>query len=284
MQKKILIEKILPKRSHTNSLIKIKIKKHEAILSWKNKGGGIHPKPVKVPRSLIIDEEIIALMGFFFGDGLKSNKGAASRTLSFTNSEIETVKWAMKLFRIFNIPINKIKASVSVRGKIIDENEVRDYWNKITDIPSENISVNIRPSLSMGKRNLPPIKKYGAIKIEFYSAILRDVVMGLLDFAILKARKSNKNAKAFLRGLAAAEGCPVINHGKLINVVISCCDAKNKKIIKSLVKKCNLIHKVRNDGIEIHRYNFKRKEHRDIFSYHPQREERFLVGLKSLKF
>ena len=99
MQKTVAIEKLIPKRSHTNSPIKLEIKKNKAIISWKNKGGGQHPKPVKIPKTITISEETIALMGFFLGDGLKSSNGAASRTLSFTNSEPNPVKWAMRLFR-----------------------------------------------------------------------------------------------------------------------------------------------------------------------------------------
>ena len=282
MQKTVAIEKLIPKRSHTNSPIKLEIKKNKAIISWKNKGGGQHPKPVKIPKTITISEETIALMGFFLGDGLKSSNGAASRTLSFTNSEPNTVKWAMRLFRIFRIPKNKIKASVSVRGNVKTA-VVKNYWSQITGIPKENISVNIRPSLSKGIRNLPAIKEFGAIKIEFYSAILRDIALGLLNFSISQAKRDVKNAKALLKGLAAAEGCPVLNHGKLVNVVISCCDEKNKRIIRNIIKKCNLIHRVRSDGIEIHRKNFKNKYYYDIFSYHKDRHNRFMLGLKSLK-
>ncbi len=283
MQKKIAITKFIPKRSHTNSPIKVKFKKNKAIISWKNKGGGKHPKPVVTPRIININEETIALMGFFLGDGLKSNKGAASRTLAFTNSEPKTVKWAMKLFRIFSVQKNKIKASVSVRGQI-KPNDAKNYWNQITGIPKENISVNVRPSLSKGKRNLPAIKKYGAIKIEFYSVILRDLALGLLNYSVSEAQRNSKNAKAFLKGLAAAEGCPVISHGKLRNVVISCCYEKNKRIIRNIIRKCRLIHKVRSDGIELHRNNFKNKDYHDIFSHHLDRHNRFMLGLKSLKF
>ncbi len=282
MERKINIKQLIPKRSHTNTPIKVELRKNKAIISWKNKGGGKHPKPVSIPRIITINGEIIALMGFFLGDGLKSNKGAASRTLSFTNSEPKTVKWAMKLFRIFGVQKNKIKASVSVRGEI-KPNKVKDYWSKVTDISKENISVNIRPSLSKWKRNLPPIKKYGAIKIEFYSVILRDMALGLLNLSILEANRNAKSAKAFLKGLAAAEGCPVVNHGKLVNVVISCCDEKNKKIIRNVIKRCGLIHRIRSDGIEIHRNNFKNKYYHDIFSYHTDRHNRFMLGLKSLK-
>ena len=188
----------------------------------------------------------------------------------------------MRLFRIFRIPKNKIKASVSVRGNVKTA-VVKNYWSQITGIPKENISVNIRPSLSKGIRNLPAIKEFGAIKIEFYSAILRDIALGLLNFSISQAKRDVKNAKALLKGLAAAEGCPVLNHGKLVNVVISCCDEKNKRIIRNIIKKCNLIHRVRSDGIEIHRKNFKNKYYYDIFSYHKDRHNRFMLGLKSLK-
>lgn len=282
MQKEIGIERLIPKRSHTNSQIKIEIKNNKAIVHWKNKGGGRHPKPMRVPNTISMNEETITLMGFFLGDGLKSNKGAASRTLSFTNSEPKTVKWSMKLFKIFRISKNKIKASVSVRGEISPE-PVKNYWSRVTGIPKENISVSIRPSLFKGKRNLPAVKKYGAIKVEFYSAVLRDLIIGLLDFSIREAKKNPKNAKSFLKGLAAAEGCPVINHGKLINVVISCCDEKNKKIIKNIIRRCDLVHRVRSDGIEIHKTNFKNKKYYDIFYYHPERQNRFMLGLKSLK-
>lgn len=280
----IEIDRLIPKRSHTNSQIKIEIKNDKAIVHWKNKGGGQHPKPMRIPNTISINEETIALMGFFLGDGLKSNKGGASRTLSFTNSEPKTVKWSMKLFRIFGISKNKIKASVSVRGEEIRPDIVKNYWSQVTDIPKENISVSARPSLSKGKRNLPAIKKYGAIKVEFYSAVLRDLVLGLLDFSIRESKKNPKNAKSFLKGIAAAEGCPVINHGKLVNVVISCCDEKNKKIIRNAIRKCNLVHRVRSDGIELHKRNFKNKNNRDIFYYHPERHGRFMLGLKSLKF
>ncbi len=283
MNRELLIEKLIPKRSHTNSPIKIEIKKNKTLISWKNKGGGRHPRHVVLPRTICIDENTVALMGFFLGDGLKSSKGAASRTLSFTNSEPKTVLWAMKLFKIFEVSRNKIKASVSVYGNA-DKAIVKSYWNKLTKIPKENISVSVRPSLSTGKRNLPPIKKYGSIKLEFYSAILRDMAQALLLYSIKEAERTRNNAKAFLQGLAAAEGCPVINHGKLINVVISCYDERNKRIIRNLVKKCKLIHRIRSDGIELHANNFKNKVHRDIFSYHPERHSRFMLGLKSLKF
>ncbi len=281
---KIAIEELLPKRTLKNSLIKIEIKQDKAVINWKHKGRGKHSTPVILPKKFSMNEETIALMGFFLGDGLKSNKGAAAKTLSFTNSEPQTVKWAMMLFRLFGInKKRKLKASVSVRG-IVSKNEVKDYWRKITQIPKENMSVNIRPSLSLGKRNLPPVKKYGAIKIEYYSVILRNLVLRLLELSVSKAKKEPKFAKAFLKGLAAAEGCPVLNHGKLVNVVISCCDEDNKKIIKKIVHRCHLIHSVRNDGIVLHRNNFKNRYYHDIFSYHPERHKRFMLGLKPLKF
>ncbi len=194
-----LIEHFIPAKSRTNTPVKVDIEKNKATIYWKNKGGGRHPKPITVPRTINVNDETIALMGFFLGDGLKSNKGAASRTLAFTNSEPKTVKWAMRLFRLFNIQKDKIKASVSVIGNNINQEEVKDYWSRITGVPKENMSVNIRPSLSRGKRNLPAIKKYGAIKIEFYSAILRDIALRLLNFAILKSRRNSKSAKAFLK-------------------------------------------------------------------------------------
>lgn len=278
MAREIAVEKLVPKRSHTDSPIKIELRKKGAVLSWKNKGGGRHPRPVTFPKTISLDEETIALMGFFLGDGLKSGKGGASRTLSFTNSEPKTIMWAMKLFRTFRVPTARIKASVSVRGEV-GKRAVRNYWSEATKIPPENISINVRPSLSKGKRNLPPAKKYGAIKLEAYSAILRDLALALLDHCVRDAKRNSKSAKAFLKGLAAAEGCPVVNHGKLINVVISCCDEKNKKIIRSVVRKCGLIHRVRSDGIELHKHNFKTKKHRDIFSYHPEKHARLMLGL-----
>lgn len=269
---------IIPKLSHIETSIQVIEKKKSLEVFWKNKGGGQHPRPMNVPKKIKINEEIIAILGFFLGDGLRSSKGASSRTLSFTNSEPETVKWAIKLFKLFKIPERKLRATVSVRGKQ-SKNTIRKFWSRVTKIPEEQISVNICTSLSKNIRKSPPLKKYGAIKVEFYSAVLRDIFINFLEHSKNYALRNKKYSMAFLKGLLAAEGCPVINHGKLVNVVISCQNEKDKNKIENIIRNCRLDYNIWKDGIVIYKSNFIKSKNHDIFEFHPERQNRFVTSL-----
>jgi hypothetical protein len=212
-------------------------------------------------------------MGFWFGDGLKSSKGGSARTVSFTNSNPSVVKWAMKVFEIFNILPAQLTASVSVIAlSKVNKNRVREFWSKITGIPARKISVNVRKSLRKNLRNLPLPKKFGSIKIEFHSAVLRDIVMGLLEFCKNISLQNKSFAFSFLKGLLAADGSSVDR-----GIVISSMNHLNKNFIQKLLKVCGVNSKERKDGIEISdKRDLLKMKNKNIFEIHPERNQRFM--------
>jgi hypothetical protein len=268
-------KKILPEISHTGSKVEIKEGKEKIVVFWKNKHR--HPTPIEIPVSLQFTEELISLMGFWLGDGLKSSKGGSSRTVAFTNSEPQIVNWVMRIFEIFNIEKEKLSASVTLRATSeVNIEEVKEFWSKITGIPKDKISVNVRKSLRKNLRNLPQPKKFGSIKIEFHSAVLRDVIISLLEFCKKIALTKKEFAVSFLKGLLAADGSAV-SDGRTKRVVICCMSEVNKKFIKQLLNVCQINSKERKDGVEIRgEAELLKLKELNIFELHPERNRRFL--------
>jgi hypothetical protein len=183
----------------------------------------------------------------------------------------------MKIFEIFNVEKEKLSASVSLRATSeVNIEEVKEFWSRMTGIPKDKISVNVRKSLRKNLRNLPEPKKFGSIKIEFHSAVLRDVVISLLEFCKKIALTKKEFAVSFLKGLLAADGSAV-SDGRTKRVVICCMSEVNKKFIKQLLNVCKINSKERKDGVEIREEAelLKLKE-LNIFELHPERNRRFL--------
>lgn len=267
----IEMREIIPEISHTGSKIEIIEKEKTLIVFWKNKHR--HPKPTEIPKRLPLTTELISLMGFWLGDGLKGCKGGSIRTVSFTNSDPTVVKWAMKVFEIFNLSPAQLTASVSVRTlSEANEDEIKKFWSEITGIPTHKISVNVRKSLRKNLRNLPLPKEFGSIKIEFHSAVLRDIIISLLEFCKNISLQSKLFAFSFLKGLLAADGSSVDR-----GIVISSMNTSNKSFIRKLLKICGINPKERKDGIEISkRRDLLKMKDMNIFEIHPERNQRFM--------
>lgn len=266
---------ILPEVSHTGSKIIVEEKEETIIVYWKNKAR--HPKPSEIPKKLLLTEELLALMGFWLGDGLKSRNGGSLRTVAFTNSEPRVVKWAMRLFEIFKISKEDLYASVTVRTvSEVNVEEIKQFWSETTGIPQNRISVNLRKSTRKNLRKLAPPRKFGSIKVEFHSAVLRDIVISLLEFCKKMALRREEYAISFLKGLLTADGSTILSK-RARYVVICSTNETNKKFIKQLLEAAKISSKERKDGIEIREKAelLKLKEF-NIFELHPERNAKFM--------
>ncbi len=208
-------------------------------------------------------EEIFALFGFYLGDGTKKN----NRTIAITNSNPDVIQTMIRIFELFGITRDKLKASITIKSPV--KSDTKEYWAKITQIPLKSFQ---KTNWRNGKSKITN----GSVKIEYYSAEIKRKFDQ--DFEKIKAEalKEKTNGIAFLRGLAAADGSFARRKNK-VHKIMFCVFGEERVYTKRLLKSLKINFFEEGEAISV----AKKKDmlnllKQDIFKYHPERNSEFL--------
>ncbi len=130
-------------------------------------------------------ELMIVGASLYWGEGTKAENICSDKIVSFTNSDPTMIAVFLKFARkILNVSEEKIRAGIHIYPNI-DPNEARDYWSKITGLPSSKFYiVNQVSRSSKGKRPFNSLQ-YGTVvikindrKLFFY---IKGMIKGIVD-------------------------------------------------------------------------------------------------------
>lgn len=203
------------------------------------------------------------LFGFYFGDGTKRN----NRTIAITNSNPFVIKEMIKIFDLFEIPREKLKASITLKTKSFID--TKEYWSEITKIPIKNFQkTNWREGTSLVRD--------GSIKIEYYSVDMKKIFDRIFEQIKTEVLGNNDKAISFLRGLIAADGAVAIRNNQLHKIML-CVFGKERIYLKKLLKKLGINFYEEKEALSVaNKKDINILKEKDIFCYHNERRSKFL--------
>lgn len=117
----------------------------------------------------------IAGIALYWGEGTKSSG------LSFSNSDVQLVKFMMKWFReICGVPNKKIRAYLYLHTGL-DEEKMKKYWSRITKIPSGQFNKTVFKEEGSASRKYSQDEYKGTIKICIFDEDLKHKIMGWIE-------------------------------------------------------------------------------------------------------
>lgn len=228
---------ILPKESYVKE--KLIVEKYKKFLNiyylnrypnGKKKNERFQPAKAKVPKRIILSDQLIETIGMYFGDGQSAITSKSYQSTRFANSNPRLIKLFIGTLKNLNVDVKKLKAYVSIITAIKPKNyqKIIDYWLKITNIPRSNFyKIGWRKSKWKSSMTEP----YGTTSIIYANSSFRLVFDAIFKRIINIAKKDHRTAANFLRGLLAADG-NIYYNGVLREVNIAAKSEKNRKIIK----------------------------------------------------
>jgi predicted transcriptional regulator len=147
------------------------------------------------PFDIEFDEHFVEGVGYYVGDGrIKS-----SRSISTVNNEASVInfflKWVMKYFKA---KLKDLKIKIFMPHKKYKDEEVRNTWSEELKIPTYAIT---KITTRKGKRILNPF-----VEVSFNNSTVKTIFDNIIPIAKDICIKDIELAKAFLRGILAAEG------------------------------------------------------------------------------
>lgn len=235
------IVKIIPKKNpRTGSDIVLTVNKEKIKIVWINRGknGKIlnlqnQPKPITIPRFLVLSEEFGEVLGMYYGDGTKNDTSC----VEFANSAPELLLMWIKFLENYKIPKKEMKFIVKVaeNAKLkynISEDEIRDYWRNILCIPKKK-EIKVVWVKTPGKPS-EYIQRYGTVAIRYsnatFSFFFNLLIQNLNNFII----KSREFLIGFLRGVVAAEGNVNLRANGSLSLIRIAGNKKERNFISSL--------------------------------------------------
>jgi len=268
----------LPTRQvHANKELIIFIENNE-LLVW---GKGAR-NSIQMPRYIELDDRFFEIFGLYQGEGYKKQPNFGAR-VQFSNSNPEIINSFLDYFsEKFNLIRNNWNASIGYYGKL-DKIKVISYWSKITKIEKENIK-----RVVFYKAKGEDYKKYGTLNIFIISSILVEIILGLLNCTQFLIMKRKKWARAFLRGLLAADGSVKLmkykNMTSLQMIELALENKVESKFYKNIFKKIGI---KTNDYTQRRKLmisnwrNFKVLAQFNAFKLHKEKNEKFWIGFEN---
>ena len=237
------------------------------------------PKSINIPRYLLLDNENFEVMGLAQGELFKCvRKGL----LSFSNSDPALINrfldFCEKAFRLKRVDW---KASLIISRFSSSEEldkELRKFWSKNVGIPLNNfVKTHFHP---YGQR-----ASFGTLHIYVSNILLAWLMVKLLSICAKLAPLKTEWTAAFMRGVFAADGCPILRpSGTLLSADIAH-EPKNDEarlyllLLSELDIKAKIVppRSVRICGIK----NFLKLARFGLFRLHARRQEKFTLGLKA---
>lgn len=238
-----------------------------------------NPKPVTIPRYLPLSQENFEVMGLAQGELLKCvRKGL----LSLSNSDPVLINCFLDLCeRIFQVKRIDWRASLAISRLSSSEEvetELKKFWSKKVSISPENF---VKTHFHRYGQQTP----YGTLHVYVSNILLTWLMAKLLTFCAKLASLKTEWAAAFMRGVFAADGCPILRSN---NALLSADIAHNPKtdearLYVSLLSKLDIKAKivpprtVKIQGVE----NFLKLGRFGLFRLHGERQKKFSYGLKA---
>ncbi len=207
----IATKSLLPKGWETKEINDNLIK-----VSYKTKGRGNSPKPLALPKRLILDKEFVEGVSLYIGDGKLSGD---KNHLDFTSKDKDLVKFILDFF-VYSLNLSIEHMRFTLTYKRYSGNSI-NQWLNFLRLPHQKL--NLKQSNRHNK---------DCFGMQIGSVILRNIFGKIIE-KILEYDFSNDKTlrRAFLRGLFAAEGGIAINNG-----LFDLCSRKKRSFIDKCKK------------------------------------------------
>ncbi|MCS7106378.1 MAG: transcriptional regulator [Candidatus Aenigmarchaeota archaeon] len=255
-----------------DSKVLIFVDKHSA------KGG--NPSPVKIEKLIPISEDLILLLGLWFGDGIKM-QGGIFNAFGLANSELTLHEKFLELVeKAFGIDRKEFDARLSVPEMM--QQKIQETKNKISQrlkIPLENFC---RDQVSKTRNFIHLDLKINSRIIGFLVHTITEIIKPI----ILKNRNF---AAKFISGVIASDGSVFLRDGvRLENIFIAAKERHERKFLRDCLLLLDIIpnkdKEGKDGGIPIQGLsNFKRIKELGLMEIHPKKLEVFERGLKGFK-
>jgi len=207
---------------------------------FKNKNK-TNPKPIVLPRQIEIDENFIEAIGIYIGDGKLTKNDLNHLELSTVDTDI--AKFMLDFFiNQFNLYLNNF--TFTIRYKYGFEDNLRDKWSKILNIPAEKFLIQ--------EKKTSKYKMQDSVTLQINSTILRRFFQAIIN-ELLPIIKQNDNFRhAFLRGEFAADGKLGIEKDTntyYISEISFCYDGKKEIWLRDFIIDCLRLEGIKNFNI-----------------------------------
>ena len=255
------------------------VSQEDKIIVFYNEKRSTTPQPLILSKYISLDDVFLVGLGIYLGEGSRNRKPKV------TNSEPLIINQAIRFFGLFGIEKEKLRAWIQLHERSIKNfEEVREFWINNTGLKEENFT-GIRIKESMGNSK---VKQYGVIHLEASFILLQLLIQRLIDktLDILTSIPPNR-AIPFLQGAFAAEGSvETAKSGSVNTVSYTSTRGDERELIKKLLEKFGIVvHEYKKGfSLRIHGYeNLKKLVEINLFKYHPIRNEKLIIGFKSLE-
>jgi hypothetical protein len=237
------------------------------------------PKPITLKNQFEITPEFLVRYGLYLTDGSKNRNAKISSATPIIINE------GIKLFETLGYPVDEISAWVQLHERSEKSlKAVRRFWLKNTELKSYQIK-KLRIKKSTGNA---PVEQFGVLHLEAPSILLRLMVSKLIEL-----REEIVNGlpvdyyKYLLQGLFAGDGSIELTKKKTIKEInFTNCEENIRQMMGKLLDTFNIRYKndVNKKEIRIYGYdNFRKINQLNIFKFHPERDEKFKIGLENAK-
>ncbi|MQY68177.1 MAG: hypothetical protein GH150_02165 [Hadesarchaea archaeon] len=179
-----------------------------------------------LPTKISVDEEVTEGIGYYVGDGrLKTNGG-----LSTTNTDVKTIKFFLKwLKKYFDVDVKNVMINIYLPRLDFNVNSEKKKWSKLLEANINSV------------KSKYDYKDYHKILIEvcYFRKIAKLILDKLVPIIKEKCLANKSLAKAYIRGIMAAEGSvkhDEKSHQKAIHLKM-----KNKSEVEYVFKLLQLI-------------------------------------------
>jgi hypothetical protein len=240
-------------------------------------------REIEIPRFLLLDNRTFEIFGLYQGEGSKKHQKRCAH-VRFANSNLDIINYFLNYFKdIFNLPAKYWTARIGCSRKIKSDIGLKNFWSKNTGIPLENF---IKTGFNKPKGN--KAKKFGVLNVIIPSSLLTEVVMGVLDAAKKLSLRNKEYAKAFMRGVFAADAHVHLakwsNMTTLSAIEIAVENEEESNLYKELLEligiKSTAYPEVRKLNIT-HWDNLNKLALMNAFSLHPEKHKNFISGYNS---
>lgn len=289
---KIDIVNLLPDYNPFNNVnLELKVNRENVTISWinKNRKGRIlnpqnQPTPFTVLRYITVDENLGEILGLYFGDGTKDDPSCAE----FSNSCPELIKLWLSHLSCFNVKTENLHFNVKVSENVklkyeITEDEIKDYWRRILNIPIE-----IEISIAWIKTKSKPstyLQKYGTCAIRYFNTTF-SVFYNSLIKNIPNFLEINKQFRiGFLRGIIASDGNINIKRNASLTLVRIAGNKSQRQFISLILSKYFHIESNEDKSNQIYFgniKNLKKIKELELHSLHPNKKRKFEKGYEQL--
>jgi len=248
------------------------------------------PRPIILPTVIKIDQNLLEVMGLYFGDGTKSLRSTSKRYISFTNYSPKLHLLVISFLEKLGVKRNGLRVLITLNEKYknkIDIEKLGRKWSRTLKIPLDNF---YKPYFAKYKKQSDnktkePIKT-GTSTIFYHRKLFKLFFIELLSLIKKLLFLNPKFRVPFIRGLIATDGSIDIK-GNIISLIsISNVNKNEKNFIKKLLALSPIFinsqiyrHHVRFSGYK----NYKIVKKYRLCDLHPVKRIKFENAFSSLE-